>query len=249
MPTSCVIVPCYNEASRLDVAAILQCAAANRRIHFLLVNDGSADGTAAVLARLSEELPSQIRALNLPRNSGKAEAIRAGANALASWRPFDYAGYLDADLSAPLSSLAELEAALEADPSYDLAMGSRVALLGRTIRRNAWRHYVGRVFATAVSLMLDLPVYDTQCGAKLFRVRLIPEVFAEPFVTRWFFDVEMIFRLLHARGRERGSASIVEVPLATWIEKPGTKLSLGDFLTTPVELLRIWRRYRYDSRG
>lgn len=249
MPTTCVIVPCFNEADRLDAAAFRQFALENPRVHFLLVNDGSRDGTSAVLARLAADVPAQIRALDLPRNSGKAEAIRIGANSLAGWKAFDYAGFLDADLSAPLQVIAQLEEALDTRPDYEIALGSRVALLGRTIRRNAARHYVGRVFATAVSLMLKLPVYDTQCGAKLLRAPLIADVFAEPFVTRWFFDVEMLFRLLQARGREQGARALVEVPLDTWIEKPGTKLTTGDFVTTPLELYRIWRRYVYDSRA
>lgn len=245
----CIIVPCFNEADRLDAPSFRQFALDNPHIHFLFVNDGSRDGTSHVLSGLSAEVPERIRALDLPRNSGKAEAIRTGANALAAWKAFDYAGFLDADLSAPLTVIAQLEEALATEPGYDLALGSRVALLGRTIRRNAARHYVGRVFATAVSLMLKLPVYDTQCGAKLFRARVIAEVFAEPFVTRWFFDVEMLFRLLRARGREQGARALVEVPLATWLEKPGTKLTTGDFVTTPIELYRIWRRYVYDSRA
>jgi hypothetical protein len=68
-------------------------------------------------------------------------------------------------------------------------------MLGRDIRRSAFRHYAGRLFATFASLQLRLPVYDTQCGAKIFRAT--PEVvalFGRPFRLRWCFDVEVLSR-------------------------------------------------------
>jgi glycosyltransferase involved in cell wall biosynthesis len=244
MTTWCVIVPCFNEAGRLDVDAFTRFVDADPDAHFLFVNDGSGDDTRAVLDRAAAGRPDRLRALHLAQNAGKAEAVRAGANSVGAWKPFTYAGFLDADLSAPIDSLHLLRDALDQHPGVDLAIGSRVALLGRDIRRNAARHYLGRIFATATSLMLRLPVYDTQCGAKLFRTAIIPEVFADPFVTRWFFDVEMIFRLLKRRGHEAGARALVEVPLATWIEKGGTKIKPAEFLLTPLQLFRIWQHYR-----
>ena len=245
--TTCIVVPCFNEEQRLDASTFLRFVESDPGVHFLFVNDGSRDGTSELLARLSHERPGQLRKIDLDRNSGKAEAIRLGTNSLADWKSFDYVGFLDADLSAPLTTIAELQQAIAPESRFEFAMGSRVALMGRAIHRNAVRHYIGRGFATAVSLMLGLPVYDTQCGAKLFRAALIPEIFAQPFVTRWFFDVEVIFRILGSRGRQKGSAIIVEVPLLSWTEKGSSKLAVSDFLTTPVELFRIWRHYR-DTR-
>ena len=113
-------------------------------------------------------------------------------------------------------------------------MGSRVKLLGRKIDRRRSRHYLGRIFATAVSTVLGLDVYDTQCGAKLFRVTpFIRALFEHPFLSRWIFDVEIIARLIQAkRGKNLPQADrvIYEFPLMEWRDVQGSKLGYGDFV-------------------
>lgn len=129
-----------------------------------------------------------------------------------------------------------------------MAFGSRVKRLGIRLERSGLRHYVGRVFATEASMLLGLPVYDTQCGAKLFKSSLAQEVFREPFQSRWFFDVEIFFRLLAVLGRARVEREIIEVPLDSWIEKGSTKVGWTDFLRAPFELLRIYWFYRKRAK-
>jgi hypothetical protein len=103
------------------------------------------------------------------------------------------------------------------------------------------------VFATAVSVVLGLAVYDTQCGAKLFRVSPPTNaLFQEPFHSRWIFDVEILARLVQARrGKQLPQADevIYEFPLLQWRDVPGSKLSYGDFIRAAWELARIYGRY------
>ncbi len=233
-----VVVPCYNEARRLDDAAFRAFVAGQADVDLCFVDDGSTDDTRARLEALAAAVPDRIRVLRQPVNGGKAEAVRAGLR----WggaEGYALGGYLDADLAAPLDTMLVLREVLQAQPRVVMAIGSRVKLLGWRITRSARRHYLGRVFATFASLALGLPVYDTQCGAKLLRLELAAPVLAAPFLSRWLFDVELIARLRDAVGAER----LREVPLPVWEDPGGSTLGLTDFLTAPLELWRIWRRY------
>src|SRR5262245_41441128 len=241
-----IVVPCFNEAGRLRADAFRAFCARAPDVDFLFVNDGSTDATSERLRELERALPGRVGVLELARNSGKAEAVRQGMQA-ALKAGAGAAGYWDADLATPLDEIPRFQAVLGGRPQVDLVMGARVQLLGRTVRRSAVRHYLGRVFATAVSQVLRLPVYDTQCGAKLLRNR--PELralFDEPFCVNWTFDVELIARLVRARRAAdplAAATALYELPLDRWEDVAGSKARPGDFAVGFVELVRIWRRY------
>ncbi len=246
LPSTTIVVPCYNEAGRLPVDAFREFSDQHPEVRFLFVNDGSSDGTDAVLEALRRADPNHFSTLPQPRNRGKAETVRLGMLHALAQAP-RYAGYWDADLATPLDEIPRFIGALEAHPERDVCFGARVQLLGRTIERRALRHYLGRVFATVASLMLELPVYDTQCGAKLFRSSpQTSALFAEPFCVSWTFDVELIARM--KRDAAAGSESdpgqrIYELPLDRWRDVAGSKVKSGDFVKALLEMLRIWHKY------
>lgn len=77
-PFVSILIPCFNEEDGAE-ETIRACAAQNYPdFEILAINDGSRDGTAGLLDRLAEEIPT-LRVVHLARNQGKAMALRAGA--------------------------------------------------------------------------------------------------------------------------------------------------------------------------
>ena len=240
---SCLIIPCHNEAHRLDRKAVEAFIQSTPTIDLMMVDDGSVDSTAEVLQALKSTTNDRLHVRCLASNQGKAEAVRAGMQAALALNRFNVVGFCDADLATPLSEMVRLTEVLD-EQDADMVFGCRLLRLGADIHRSQTRHYLGRFFATVVSSILGLPVYDTQCGAKVFRVSIACEIFRAEFSSRWFFDVELLARYRQTYGREATLRKVIEVPLRTWIDQPGSKLALRDFLMAPFELWRIRRRYR-----
>ncbi len=249
-PELILVVPCYNEAARLEPEAFVHYLTTHPGVQMVLVDDGSTDGTAEILDRIRTAAPTLVTTLRQPGNRGKGEAVRAGMLAALS-AGARVIGFFDADLSTPLQAVDDFLAVLRTRPDVELVLGSRVMLMGRDIRRRPARHYLGRVFATAASHALDLPVYDTQCGATMLRVNAATaSLFAVPFRSRWVFDVELIARYLRlpaAPGEPSRRDRIYELVLPTWHDRPGSKLQWFDFPRAMVDLGHIWReRLAYE---
>ena len=240
-------MPCYDEAPRLDFSAFGRALERDAGLRLLFVDDGSGDDTRSLLEVMARKHPDRVRVLALRANVGKAAAVRAGVLEAFATDP-DYVAYWDADLSTPLEQLPVLVAALASDPALEIALGSRVRLLGRTVDRLATRHYLGRAVATIAAWALGIAVYDTQCGAKLLRVTdRTRALFAQPFHTGWTFDVELMARWLRdrrAEGSDVPERGLIEVPLEIWRHVPGSKVRATDLPRALLELWWIRRNYR-----
>ena len=190
-----IVVPCYNEEARLALPRFADFASGHPSCRFLFVNDGSTDGTLAMLSEFCKARAESCDVLDLEQNQGKAGAVRMGMHTAMGQPDTALAAYWDADLATDLTVIPRFIEEFEQHPALEIAMGSRVRLLGRHIHRKPMRHILGRCFATAASLVLKLPVYDTQCGAKMFRaIADIRLLFEDPFQTRWIFDLEILAR-------------------------------------------------------
>ncbi len=239
-----IVVPCWNEAERLSVTDFMQFCDRVSEIGFVFVNDGSSDNTRQILEDLARTRTSRVDVINLERNEGKAQAIRVGIKEILSSDSFELVGYWDADLSAPLDEIPRFIEVFNNRTHVQFVCGSRIRKMGSSIERGRYRHYLGRCFATAASIILRLPVYDTQCGAKIIKAELATRIFDAPFVSKLFFDVELLARTVSILGEEHAKQAIFELPLDSWMDKGGSKRKMCDYMRAACALLRISQRYK-----
>ena len=239
-----IVVPCYNEMDRIQLPKFSEFLISNDFIYFCFVNDGSTDGTQKLLSDFVNLNPERSQLVNLSKNQGKAEAVRQGINTLLKSSKFQLVGYWDADLAAPLTEIRGFIQKFKSNNELKAVCGSRILRLGSSIRRSVFRHYFGRIFATIVSNILNIPVYDTQCGAKIFLAEFAEFIFSEKFLSRWFFDVELFARSIEHIGRQNTVNGVLELPLSQWHDQGQSKVTWANVLQTPMELLRIYLFYR-----
>ena len=236
-----IVIPCYNEENRLNKQAFMDFVKENPSVAFLFVNDGSSDNTLDILTQLINN-QENLLLLNLEKNSGKAEAVRQGVLYVAENYDCDFIGFLDADLAIPLDEILNF---LHIMQRYDFnaVTALRLMRLGAKIKRKFFRHIFSRIFATTTSVLLKLPVYDTQCGAKMYKKQIIKPLFNDRFISKWLFDVEILARYIKIFGRENAIINIYECPLYRCDDLDGSSLKARDFLNAPVELWKIKRKY------
>src|SRR5262249_54810980 len=246
MPEAVVVVPCFNEERRPARGRLPEArpragpAAPLRRRRLDRRNGGR-------VRSLRERADGSVDLLQLATNSGKAEAVRRGMLRALEASPA-VVGYVDADLSTPVDEIIRLYRELERRGAA-VVMGARVRLLGSAIERREARHYLGRIFATAASAILRIPVYDTQCGAKVFPARsALRKALDPPFPSPRAVALELI-------GRARtgtpplAAGEFVEVPLNRWKDVSGSRLTPSAMIKAGMDLLAIRAEVRSRKRA
>lgn len=218
-PDISVIIPAFNEASRLatSLRTILGYLRNHGTTELILVDDGSHDGTSEVALESIRGLsPDRARVIRCPVNRGKGSAVRAGL--LAARAPI--ALFTDADLSTPITEIPKITESI-ARGECDLAFGSRAVDRSLIGVHQPWRREMGgRIFNLAVRAATGLPFWDTQCGFKAFRMSVCRPIIAAATVDRFGFDVELLFVAYRAGLR------LSEIPVR-WDHCDGSKVSVG----------------------
>lgn len=245
MPTffnTSIVIPCYNEEKGISNSEYSNFLNNNPEVLICFINDGSKDSTLKVLNVLKEKYPTQIQILTLEKNLGKAEAVRAGIKHCNATFQHQYIGYLDADLATTLEEFIDLRNYFKGDIVF--GFGSRIRKIGSIIERQNSRFLIGRIIATFISTILDIKVYDTQCGSKLFTRAISEKLFEKEFISRWLFDVELFYRMILFFGREKAIQKMIEIPLKLWVEKGDSKVKLSYGFKLWFDLYKICYEYK-----
>lgn len=215
-PVLSVVIPALNEERRLaptvrEAVALLR--ARGKPFEILVVDDGSRDGTSALVRKLAEAAP-EVGLIRLAENQGKGHAVRTGiVNSQG-----DLVLFADADGATPMTELTRLEAALAA--GADLAIGSRALHSSETVVRvRRYRRIMGRTFHALVRWLTVRGIADTQCGFKLFRGPVAHDLFSRMRMNGFSFDVELLLMA------QRQGYRIAEVPV-NWTHQPGSRINL-----------------------
>ena len=201
-----------------------------------------------MLENFCARFPTSTDLVVLPENKGKAEAVRAGMSRFLENPRGEYAGFWDADLATPLETSLTFLDTLEKDEHIHCVIGSRSPRLGAKVERKPLRHFVGNAVAFVIRLYLGIPIYDTQCGAKIFRRGEVAALFTEPFVSRWLFDVEIFKRMTLRHSKAYPARHVRETPLLEWRDVEGSKLKFYHGAKIMLELARIALRYRGEKK-
>ena len=247
-PVTCaVVVPCFNEADRLDVDVFAEFVCDTDDMELIFVDDGSTDATLHSAQAVSERAGSSVSVLRMNVNCGKAEAVRQGMR-WAAQRDFSAIAFWDADLATPMGMISAFLDVLTKHSNVEVVWGSRLPLMGHTINRDAIRRQTGKMFSGSAAAAVGVGIRDALCGAKMFRTgAMLDTILARPFSSRWIFDVEILARLdvlLKSTGGMSVQKALYEFPVDAWYEIPGSRLHITDFLRATVELTDLCLRYR-----
>lgn len=234
-PELSLILPVFNEARVLPSTLrqlLHELDGLGLGFEILAVDDGSTDGTRALLNSLARD-DARLRVLSNPSNEGKGSALRRGA-AAATGRVILT---LDADLSTDLEALPRALAQVEAGAA--VVIGDRRHPDSRILVRQPWlRERGGAIFNGLARVLIGGGVRDYTCGFKAYRRDAANELFAELETARWAHDAELL-AVAHARGMRVSSLPV------NWSHNADTKVRLPrDGFGALRDLLRVAVRRR-----
>jgi dolichol-phosphate mannosyltransferase len=187
-----IVVPAYNEEERIRPMLDLYAPFFQERYgcdaEIVVVVNGSTDRTAEVVQAYARA-HQQVRVIVEPRKIGKGGALLLGFREARG----DLVGFVDADGSTPPRAFQDL---VDRIGAADCIIANRWHRDSVISPRQPWsRRLSSRIFNLMVRLYFGIPTSDTQCGAKLMKSKAIRTVLPSIGITRWAFDVDLLFQL------------------------------------------------------
>ncbi len=234
-----VVIPAYNEEQRLptmlDAYAPYFQSRYGSEAELLIVVNGSRDRTAEVAQSYAARFP-QVRVMVEPKPIGKGGAVMMGFAAARG----DLVGFVDADGATPPESFDDLVVNIG---DADCMIATRYHPDAKVSPPQPLkRRIASRCFNLLVRLLFRVKTNDTQCGAKAMRREAALRVLPVIGVTRWAFDVDLLFQL------RRAGFSLAERP-TVWRDIGGSQLRIGrastEMLIAMIRLRLLYSPFRW----
>ncbi len=229
-PLVALIIPCFNEEERLNFSLLKEYQS---KISFFFVDDASTDKTYEVITQ--EGYPC----LRLNENKGKGPAIREGILHFGReglLKEFQWVGYWDAVLTIGLEEVEGMLAVAQENPSFSAFWSSRYQRFNQVNQTPLFRILLGKIFSVIINSYLKVSIKDTQCGAKIFKRELVADLFQEPLISRWVFDLELYYRM--------EDKPIFEYPIKSWDDQDQSRFKIfKDGFSALKDLVKIRKSY------
>lgn len=220
-----IIIPAYNEEKRIKPTLNSYLKFYKKNTEFIVVNDGSTDNTEKIIKKFIKK-HKNIKLIN-QINQGKGSAVLNGMK--------NAKGNIIAFVDADNATIPEqFNKVLKYIKNHDVVIASR-HIRGAKMNKKEFllEKITGRGFNFLVRFLLGLKVYDTQCGAKIFKKQVLNKILSKINPDRWSFDISFLY---HA---QKSGFKIKEVPIF-WYSRTGSKLNvkkaIPGFLKTLLKL-------------
>lgn len=237
-PPALIVLPTYNEVDNLaSLCRAIHVLAP--KVHLLIVDDASPDGTGDLAERLRAERPDAIEAVHRQSKQGLGTAYVLGfRHALA--RGYPRVVTMDADLSHAPEHLPDI---LRVASSCDLVVGSRYVDGGRTVNWELRRKALSLAANAFTRRTLGLTVRDCTSGFRCYSRQIFETIDLDQIVADGYsFQIEMLWRCL------RGGFRVQEIPIVFVERVFGTsKISRGEIAKALSTVLAL-RREKVDER-
>lgn len=232
-----VVVPCYNEVTRLNFAFFEELV---ERLDCVLifVDDGSTDGTDKLLEAKSKILGPETEIFVSQTNRGKAVAISIGLE-IAMKKQIKSLIFCDADNSLSVDDIDCLYRKFIDHPGLDIVSGARVPLAGSNVVRRDFRKWIGRIVATIVSRMTNIAIYDPMSPLKIYNLDRLNKGSGYTPSTRWLGEVELMF---YSYNIDRKSFRIEELPLDYWRDQEGGHIGIHSAFTLLRDFIKLRKK-------
>ena len=235
-----VIIPTYNEAESLPIL-LRELSMLRNDFNYLVVDDGSPDGTADTCEKLKFEIPT-LEILRRSKKSGLGSAYRDGYR-FALEKNFDAVIQIDADGSHQVSDLPKLLTKFESSPSVDLVIGSRWIKGGSVLDWSRHREALSRLANIYSNVLLNLGVKDSTAGFRVYKTNTIEKLNLDNIKSEGYcYQIEM------TREIKKIGGLISEVPI-TFVERQFGKSKMSGKIVfeamirvTYWGLLRVFRK-------